>query len=96
MTQVDVLYRYDTPPSEAATIALANLREVYGIRKVEFKEIEKTVRIEYDATRLTEPVVRQLVRRSGLNLVEEIALSEPAPPPPPPPAPPATAAPAAK
>ena len=92
MTQVDVLYRYDTPPSEAATIALANLREVYGIRKVEFKEIEKTVRIEYDATRLSEPVVRQLVRRSGLDLVEEIALSEPAPPL----APPATAAPAAK
>ncbi len=89
MTPVDVLYRYGKQPSEAATLALANLREVYGVRRVEFSEAEKTVRVEYDATRLTEPTIHQLLRRAGLDIVEKMSLI------PPPPPPPAEAAPAA-
>ena len=84
MTQLDVLYRYGTPPSEAATLALSKMRDVYGVRKLEFNEGAKTIRIEYDATRLTEPVIYQLLRRAGLDLVETIALfTTPTPPPPP-------------
>jgi hypothetical protein len=83
MTQLDVLYRYGVPPTEPAVAAIARLREVYGVRKLEFNEAEKTVRIEYDATRLTEPVVHQLLRRAGLDVVETMPMFTPPAPPPP-------------
>ena len=82
MTTVDVLYRYGTPPNERAIMALSRLREVYGIRRVEFREVEKTVRVEYDATRFSAPVVGGLLRRTGIDIVEEVALVLPPPPPP--------------
>jgi hypothetical protein len=70
MTQLDVLYRYGAPPTEAAVLAIARLREVYGVRKLELREAEKTVRVEYDASRLTGAVVYQLLRRAGLDIIE--------------------------
>ena len=82
MTQLDVLYRYGAPPSEAATLALAGLREVYGVRKLTLDERQKTVRIEYDATRLTEPVIHQMLRRAGLDVVEALPMFPPPAPPP--------------
>jgi TolB-like protein len=81
MTQVDVVYRYGAVPSESAVLATARLREVYGVRGVEFKEVEKTVRVEYDSTRLTEAVVHQLLRRAGLDVVERLQLFTIPPPP---------------
>ncbi len=54
--------------------AMAKVRDVYGIRKLDLREAEKTVRVEYDATRLTEPVIHQLLRRSGLDIVETVAM----------------------
>ena len=56
-------------------VSLAKLREVYGIRAVRLHEAEKTVRVEYDATRLTEPTVRQLVKRAGIDVVEQVNLT---------------------
>ena len=87
MTQLDVMYRYGAAPNEAAMMALGRIREVYGIRRMEFSEAEKTVRVEYDATRLTEPIVHQLLRRSGLDVVERVSLIPPQPEPAPVPAP---------
>jgi len=81
MTQLDVMYRYGVPPTEAAAMALGRVREVYGIRHLEFDEAAKTVRIEYDATRLTEPIVHQLLRRSGLDVLERMSLIPPQPEP---------------
>jgi len=77
MTTVDVVYRYGAVPTEPAVLAIARMREVYGIRRVEFKQAEKTVRVEYDSTRLTEPVVHQLLRRGGLDVVERLQLFVP-------------------
>jgi hypothetical protein len=74
MTQLDVLYRYGVPPTEAATLAIAKMREVYGVRHLAFDEVAKTVRVEYDATRLTEPVIHQLLRRAGLDVVEKLPM----------------------
>ncbi len=82
MTQLDVLYRYGTPPTESAALAMAKIREVYGVRRMEFDEANRTVRVEYDATRLTEPVIHQLLRRAGLDIVEAVPLFTPPPPPP--------------
>jgi copper chaperone CopZ len=87
MTQLDVLYRYGVPPTEPAVAAIARLREVYGVRKLELNEAAKTVRIEYDASRLNEPVIHQMLRRAGLDVVETMPMF---PPPPPAPEVPAT------
>jgi len=86
MTTVDVVFRYATPPTEAVTFALANTREVYGIRRLSFDREAHTLRVEYDATRLNAAVVAQLVRRAGLQLVEEVPLALPPAPPEPAPA----------
>ncbi len=74
MTQLDVLYRYNVAPSESATLAMAKVREVYGVRRMDLDEVKKTVRVEYDASRLTEPVIHQLLRRAGLDIVETMAM----------------------
>ena len=87
MTQLDVMYRYGVPPSQAAMMALARIREVYGIRGLVFDETARTVRLEYDATRLTEPIVQGLLRRSGLDLIERVSLVPPQPEPEPAPQP---------
>jgi hypothetical protein len=81
MTQLDVVYRYGVPPAEASVVAMAKMREVYGVRHMVLDEAKKTVRVEYDATRLTEPVIHQLLRRAGLDIVERVPLFV-APPPP--------------
>jgi hypothetical protein len=83
MTQLDVLYRYGVPPTEAATLAISKVREIYGVRKLTFDEIERTIRVEYDATRLTESVIHQLLRRAGLDIVETLPMFTPPEPPPP-------------
>ena len=88
MTQLDVLYRYGVPPSEHSTAAIARIREVYGIRRLEIDERNKTIRLEYDATRLTEPVIHGMLRRAGLDITERVTLAAPPPPAPTPATPP--------
>jgi len=80
MTQLDVMYRYDRPPGEATMMALAKVREVYGIRSLVLNENERTVRVEFDATRLTDAIVHGLLRRTGLDLVEKVSLIPDQPP----------------
>jgi hypothetical protein len=81
MTQLDVMYQYGAAPSETAMMALAQVRKVYGIRNLAVNESNKTVRVEYDATRLTEPIVHQLLRRSGLDVLDRVSLLPPQPEP---------------
>ena len=73
MTQLDVLYHYGAAPSEGALLAISKMREVYGVRRVEVRESDKTVSVEYDASRLTGAVIQQLLRRAGLDIVETVA-----------------------
>lgn len=75
MTAVDVAYRYGNIPGLMEMRAIDSLRDVYGIRRILFNEKEKTVRVEYDATRLQEKVVAALLRRAGINLGEKLALA---------------------
>ena len=81
MTQLEVLYRYEMHPTEAAMAALGTVRQVYGVRRIKIDESAKTIRVEYDATRLNKAVVLQLLRRSGIDIVEELPLAAPPPPP---------------
>ena len=65
MTQLEVAYRYHTPPTEATIRALDSVREVYGVRRISFNEAERIVRVEFDASRFKEPVIAGLLRRPG-------------------------------
>ncbi|MBZ5511124.1 MAG: hypothetical protein LAN70_08125 [Acidobacteriia bacterium] len=73
MTAVEVAYRYGNVPGPMEMRAIDSLRNVYGIRRILFNEKEKTVRVEYDATRLQQNVVAALLRRAGIDLGEELA-----------------------
>jgi hypothetical protein len=74
MTNVDILFSYATPPTECVTMALAGIKDVYGIRRLSFDRAARTLRAEYDATRLTAAAVTKLVREAGLDLLEELPL----------------------
>ncbi len=74
MTIVEVAFRYGNVPGPREMRALDAARDVYGVRRIVFKEKEKTIRVEYDASRLNENVVAALLRRAGLDLQEKLAL----------------------
>jgi hypothetical protein len=80
MTQMDVLYRYEQHPSEATMFAMGKMREVYGVRRILMKPDWKTVQVEYDATRLNNAIIYELLRQTGLDIVEELSLIPPQPP----------------
>ena len=75
MTTVDVLFRFGMPPDEKQMAALGLTSDVYGIRRVQFNEQERTIRIEYDATRLNEASVERLLRSAGFDIRERQALA---------------------
>jgi hypothetical protein len=72
---MEVSYRYAGPANEGAMRAVDGIREVYGIRRVSFNEKQQTVRVEFDASRFKEPVVANLLRRAGLDILERVALA---------------------
>ena len=74
MMPLDVVYRYGVAPGALEMRALDTMRDVYGIRRISFDENERTVRVEYDGTRLDAEVVASLLRRAGLDLRERVAL----------------------
>jgi hypothetical protein len=75
MTYLDVAFRYGATPGEREMRAIDGMREVYGIRKVDFNEKERTVRVEFDASRLNEDAVEKLLRQAGINLRERPTLA---------------------
>ena len=77
MTTVEILFSYATPPTEQAVLALASAKDVYGIRRLSFDREAHTLRIEYDATRLTSAAVTKLVREAGLEIAAELPLIPP-------------------
>jgi len=77
MTNVEILFRYATPPTEPQMLALSHAREVYGIRRIAFDREAHTLRVEYDTTRLNAAMVTQLVRRAGVQITEELPLFPP-------------------
>jgi hypothetical protein len=77
MTTVEILLSYTTPPTELASFALASAKDVYGIRRLSFDHAARTLRVEYDATRLTAAAVTKLVREAGLEIDEELPMIPP-------------------
>ncbi len=75
MTLLEVAYRYVSPPDQATMRALDNVREVYGVRRIIFDESARIIRVEFDASRFKEPVIADLLRRTGLDLGERLILA---------------------
>lgn len=75
MTQLDVSYRYGNTPGEAEMRALDNVREVYGVRRITFDEKQNIVRVEFDASRLSEPAIAALLRRAGVDIIEKLVMA---------------------
>jgi hypothetical protein len=75
MTLLDVAYRYVSPPDQATMRALDNVREVYGVRRITFDESARVICVEFDASRFKEPVMADLLRRTGLDLGERLILA---------------------
>jgi len=75
MTYLDVAYRYGASPGEREMRAIDGVREVYGVRKIEFDETERNVRVEFDASRLNEDAVTKLLRQAGIDVREKLALT---------------------
>jgi len=75
MTLMDVAFRCGAQPGETQMRAIGSVREVYGIRHIAFNEKERTLRVEYDASHLSESVVASLVRSAGIDLLEKVALT---------------------
>ncbi len=75
MTYLDVAYRYGAAPPERAMQAIDGMREVYGVRKVVFNEKDRTVRVEFDASRLNEDAIAKLLRQAGVDVRDKLALA---------------------
>jgi hypothetical protein len=77
MTTVEILFDCAAPPTEQAALALADTKDVYGIRRLSFDRAAGTLRVEYDATRLNCAAVAKLLRQAGLEIVPEAAAALP-------------------
>jgi hypothetical protein len=75
MTYLDVVFQYGAAPGESALRAIDGMREVYGVRRVEFNEKDRTVRVEFDASRLKAEGVARLLRQAGVDVREPVVLA---------------------
>jgi hypothetical protein len=75
MTYLDVVYRYGAAPGETALRAIDGVREVYGIRGVQFNEADRTVKVGYDASRMKADAVAKLLRQAGIDVLEALVLT---------------------
>jgi hypothetical protein len=75
MTYLDVVFRYGAVPGETALRAIDGMREVYGVRGVNFNEAERTVRVGYDGSRMRADAVAKLLRQAGVDVREMVALA---------------------
>jgi hypothetical protein len=75
MTYLDITFRYGAAPGEKELRAIDGMREVYGVRRVEFNERERTVRVEFDASRLKMDAIAGLLRQAGIDVREPLMLA---------------------
>jgi copper chaperone CopZ len=75
MTYLDLAFNYGATPGENELRAIDAMREVYGIRSVQFNAKQRTVRVEFDASRLKQDAVAKLLRQAGIDVREPVALA---------------------
>lgn len=75
MTYLDVVFHYASIPGENEMRAIDSMREVYGIRRVLFSTKDRTVRVEFDASRLKQDAVAKMLRQAGIDIGEPVVLA---------------------
>jgi hypothetical protein len=75
MTYLDVVFRYGAAPGETELRAIDSMREVYGVRRLQFNDQERTVKVEFDASRLKPDAVARLLRQAGVDVRERLTLA---------------------
>jgi len=75
MTYLDVVFQYEGTPGESELRAIDGMREVYGIRRVLFAQKDRTVRVEFDASRLKQATVVSLLRQAGIDVRQPVTLA---------------------
>src|SRR6476660_7792821 len=75
VTVMEVTFQYRVPPGEHQMSALGCIREVYGVRKISFNEAKRTVKVEYDISRLAMDDIAALLRGAGLDVSQPIAVN---------------------
>jgi hypothetical protein len=73
MTYLEVVFRYGATPGESELRAIDGMREVYGVRRVDFNSQERTVQVEFDASRLKADAISRLLRQAGVDVREQVA-----------------------
>jgi hypothetical protein len=74
MTYLDMVFRYGSTPGEREMRAIDGVREVYGIQRVRFNEKDKTVNVQFDASRMKKDAVAKLLRQAGIDVGEPVVL----------------------
>lgn len=75
MTYLEVMFNYGATPGESELRAIDGMREVYGIRKVQFDHHRRTVRVEFDASRMKTDSVAKLLRQASIDIREQVILT---------------------
>lgn len=75
MTAIEIAFKYGKKAGASELRGLDSVREVYGIRKIWFNEVENVIRVEYDRSRLNDESVAALLRQAGLDLTEKLVLA---------------------
>jgi copper chaperone CopZ len=75
MTYLEVMFNYGAIPGENEMRAIDTMREVYGVRKVQFNAKQRTVTVEFDASRMKQDAVAKLLRSAGIDVREPVALA---------------------
>jgi hypothetical protein len=75
MTYLEIVFNYGAIPGEHELRAIDTMREVYGIRRVQFNAKERTVRVEFDASRMKQDAVAKLLRNAGVDVREIVELA---------------------
>jgi len=75
MTYLETVFSFGATPGENEMRAIDGMREVYGIRQVQFNYKQRTVRVEFDASRLKADSVAKLLRQAGIDVREPVVLA---------------------
>jgi hypothetical protein len=68
MTLLERNFLYGLPPGPRELRALDQVRNVYGIRRISFNEQMHSIRVEFDASRLSAADVAALLRDAGMQV----------------------------
>jgi hypothetical protein len=72
MTQLQATFSYSNSIGEREASALADISDVYGIWKLKLDEQDRSIQVEYDATRLKEDDIAFMLRNAGFHLAPPI------------------------